>query len=338
MSAAATPVDFETYGTIYHPRNVKERVKRPGPANSTLEEVYPFNQRISPTGPFPPEAGRYHLFVSYACPIAHRSLIVRALKGLEDVIGVSVVDPYRDGRGWAFRDVPGATLDTSGEGFRFLAEAYDVSAPDGDYRGHISVPVLWDRQSHRIVANYYPTISLDIGSQFNEFATRNAGLDLYPVDLQPELDELLQQVATGLNGGVYAAGFTYDQAQHAAAARGVWDTLAELEKRLSDGRRYLFGDRLTEADIRTWVTLVRFDTVYHGHFKLTWRRLSDYPRLWAYTRRLYAIPAFGETTKLDHIIHHYYGTQRQVNPSGVVPALPDIDWTPERDDLAPVVS
>jgi putative glutathione S-transferase len=326
-AAVATAIDFDTYGTIYNPQNVKERVKRPGPANSPLTEVYPFQGRISPDGPFPPAANRYHLFVSYACPIAHRSLIVRALKGLADVISVSVVDPYRDGRGWAFREVPGATLDTSGEGFRFLAEAYDASVPNGDYRGHVSVPVLWDKQSHQLVANYYPNISLDIGSQFNAFATQNADLDLYPTDLQPELDELMQRVSIGLNGGVYAAGFTSDQASYNAAARGVWDTLAYLEERLSDGRRYLFGARLTEADIRTWVTLVRFDTVYHGHFKLTWRRLTDYPNLWAYTRRLYAIPAFGTTTNLDHIIHHYYGTQRQVNPRGVVPIIPDLDWT-----------
>jgi len=323
---AASPVDFDTYGTVYHSRHVKER-HNPGDAvKRTLEETYPFQGRIDPAGPFPPAAGRYHLFVSYACPIAHRSLIVRALKGLEDIVGLSVVDPYRDGRGWAFREVPGATLDTSGEGFAFLAEAYDQSAADGDYRGHVSVPVLYDTATHRIVANYYPTISLDLGSRFNDFATQNKDLDLYPADLQPELDELLQRVSVGLNGGVYGAGFPGTQAQHDQAAAGVWATLQYLEDRLADGP-YLFGDRLTEADVRTFVTLVRFDPVYHGHFKLTWRRLRDYPNVWAYTRRLYAIDAFRRTTDLGHIVHHYYGTQRHINPTGVVPAIPDIDWS-----------
>ncbi|MDR1513243.1 MAG: glutathione S-transferase C-terminal domain-containing protein [Propionibacteriaceae bacterium] len=324
-NVGAGPVDYATYGTTYNPIGV-----RPQKNGATPEETYPFQGRIAEGGPFPPAAGRYHLFVSHACPYAQRTLIVRALKGLEDVVGASILDPLRDGRGWAFRPVPGATLDQSGAGFAFLSEAYHASVEGGDYRGRVSVPVLWDTQSGRIVSNYFPTITLDLGSAFNKFATQNQALDLYPVQLQPDLDNLIEDIYSGLNTGVYAAGFPGPQSQHDAAAKRVWETLATLEERLSDGRTYLFGDALTEADVRLFPTLVRFDAVYHHHFKLIWRRVQDYPRLWAYTRRLFALPAFGGTTNLDHIVRHYYGTQLHVNPSGVVPSLPDIDWTVDK--------
>jgi putative glutathione S-transferase len=314
----AGPVDYDTFGTIYEPKGVAER-----PATLDLA-AYPFSGRVGRDEEFPAEPGRYHLYISWACPFAHRSAIVRELKGLQDVVGLSVVDPLRDGRGWAFRAGPGLTLDTAGNGFAFLSQAYDATV-DEPYAGRVSVPVLWDTASRRIVSNHYPDISLDLGSAFDEWAGV-PGLDLYPADLRPEIDALAQRIADTVNTGVYQAGFATDRRSYEDAVRGVFATLADLEARLAD-RTYLFGDRLTEADVRLWVTLVRFDAVYYGHFKVNLRRLVDYPNLWAYTRRLYAIPAFGGTTYLDQIKQHYYNTQRHLNPRGLVPLGPELDWS-----------
>jgi putative glutathione S-transferase len=317
----APAVDFAAYGTIYNPKGLH-------PAPSHLKEShhtsYPFTGRITPDGEFPPETGRYHLYVSYACPFAHRTLIVRALKGLEDAISVSVVDPIRDGRGWAFRKGEGQTVDTAGNGFVFLSQAYEASSPSG-YTGRVSVPVLWDKQKRTVVANYYPTITLDLGNRFNRWA-KNPDTDLYPEELRGDIDRLNEFVAYGINEGVYRAGFADNQASYAKAALEVFDALDTLETRLSDGRLYLFGDRILETDIRLWVTLARFDTVYYGHFKVNLRRLSDYPFLWAYAKRLYALDAFKSTTNFDHIRRHYYGTQLHINPSGIVPVGPLLDW------------
>lgn len=327
----ASPVDFDTYGTIYEPRG--EARKAPFGAGADAD-VYPFRGRIDPNGEFPPEAGRYHLYVSLACPFAHRTLIVRALKGLEEVIGVSVVDPIRDGRGWAFRAGAdpsrrhgglGQTLDRA-NGFALLSQAYEASVPGGVYTGRVSVPVLWDTRSGQVVSNHYPEITLDLGSQFNQWAGE-PGLDLYPVPLRDEIDALNDVVGPHLNEGVYHAGFATTQSDYEAGYREVFETLDLLEELLADGREFLVGGRLTEADIRLWPTLARFDSVYHGHFKLNRNRLADLPNLWAYTRRLYAIPAFGATTDLDQIRRHYYGTQLHINPTGIVPPSPRIDWS-----------
>lgn len=319
----ADPVDFESYGTIYAPRGGI----RPAPMGDDAT-AYPFRGRISADGPFPAESGRYHLYVSYACPYAHRALIIRALKGLEDVVSISVADPIRDGRGWAFRSGPGQTLDTAGNGFAYLSQAYQASAPGGDYTGRVSVPVLWDRATRQVVANHVPDITLDLATAFDGLAAE-PGPDLVPADLTAEIGALDELVGTQLNRGVYRAGFARSQAEYEAGCRGVFDTLDRLEARLAAGGPHLFGERLTMADIRLWVTLVRFDVVYHGHFKLNRRRLIDFPALWSYTRRLYAIPAFGGTTDLDHITRHYHATQRQVNPTGIVPVGPELDWTPD---------
>jgi putative glutathione S-transferase len=316
----AGPFDVDTYGTIYEPRS------GPSVPVSLSLDAYPFRGRVGADGGFPAEPGRYHLYISWACPFAHRSAIVRELKGLQDVVGLSVVDPLRDARGWAFRRGPGLTLDTGGSGFTFLSEAYDRTHGE-PYPGRITVPVLWDTRTRRIVSNHYPDISLDLGNAFDAWAA-TPDLDLYPADLRAEIDTLNDRIAETVNTGVYAAGFATAQAGYERAVHAVFATFDDLEARLGDGRRYLFGDRLTEADIRLWVTLVRFDSVYHGHFKVNLSRLVDLPRLWAYTRRLYALPAFGGTTYLDQIKQHYYGTQRHLNPRGIVPAGPVLDWTP----------
>lgn len=320
----AGPVDFDTYGTIYAPRGGTQLAPF-GLGPQGTGEAYPFRRRITPEGPFAPASGRYHLYVSLACPYAHRTLIVRALKGLQDAVSVSVVDPIRDGRGWAFRSGRAQTLDTGGQGFAFLAQAYAASVPDGAYTGRVSVPVLWDKQTGQVVSNYFPDITLDLGSQFNDWA-QHPEIDLYPHDLRADIDALNAHVGEHVNAGVYHAGFARTQAEYEAGYREVFDALDGLESRLGDGGPYLFGDRLTEADVRLWVTLVRFDAVYHGHFKVNRQRLVDYPALWAYARRLYALPAFGSTTDFDHIQRHYYGTQLHLNPSGIVPLGPATDW------------
>lgn len=316
---AADPVDFDTFGTIYAPRGGALAA----PYGTT--DAYPFRGRITEGGPFEPATGRYHLYVCLACPYAQRTLIVRALKGLEQAISVSVVDPIRDGRGWAFREGPGHTLDTAGNGFAFLSEAY-LASSGGHYTGRVSVPVLWDKQTQQVVSNNFPDITLDLGNRFNSWA-QHPDLDLYPVGLRVEIDRLNDHIGEHVNAGVYHAGFARDQAEYAAGYAEVFDALDGLERRLATSGPYLFGDRLTEADVRLWVTLARFDSVYHGHFKVNRQRLTDFPALWAYARRLYAIPAFSQTTNFDHIKRHYYGTQLHLNPTGIVPVGPDLDWT-----------
>ncbi|MET8144647.1 glutathione S-transferase family protein [Sphaerisporangium sp. NPDC005288] len=315
-AAVASPVDFTVHGDY----GLKKSTSATG---AFTRPPYSFRDRVSADGGggYPAEPGRYHLYVSLACPWAHRSVIVRALKGLEDVVSMSVVDPVRDGRGWAFREGPGHTADPV-NGFTLLREAYEASDPG--YDGHVSVPVLWDRQSGRIVSNNFPDISIDLGTQFERWA--DTSVDLYPADLRPQIDELNDRVYATVNNGVYRCGFATGQQPYDEAVQALFATLDELEERLASGR-YLFGDRLTEADVRLWVTLVRFDAVYVTHFKANLRRLVDYPNLWAYARDLYQRPAFGGTTDFDHIKRHYYQTHPQINPSRIVPAGPLTDWT-----------
>lgn len=313
----ADPVDFETYGTIYQPRG--------GAAEAVwgTDTAYPLRGRITPDGEFPAHAGRYHLFVSKACPFAHRALIVRALLGLEEVVSVSVVDPLRDGRGWAFRPFPGSTADTSGEGFRFLSEAYEATV--SPYRGRVSVPLLWDKLQHRAVANYYPTITLDLATQLRHLGA-HPEVELYPAHLRTQIDALNDRIGPHVNHGVYHAGFARTQEEYEAGYAEVFTALDWLEQLLSDAGPYLLGDQLTEADVRLWVTLARFDSVYHGHFKLNRNRIVDFPALWQYTRRLAQLPAFRDTTDLHQITVHYYGTQLHINPTGIVPVGPQLDW------------
>jgi putative glutathione S-transferase len=314
-TAIASPVDFGRYGEY--------TVKAPAAADgSFVRPLYRFTGRVSADGAsgYLAGPGRYHLYVSLACPWAHRSVIVRELMGLTEVISLSVMDPVRDGRGWAFREGPGYTPDPV-NGFTFLREAYEATEPG--YDGHVSVPVLWDRQNARIVSNNFPDITIDLVTQFGQWAT--PGADLYPRALRADIDALNERVYTDVNNGVYQCGFATSQAAYDAAVARLFTALDDLDQRLAN-RRYLFGDAITEADVRLWVTLARFDTVYVTHFKANLRRLADYPNLWPYARDLYQQPAFGGTTNFDHIKRHYFGTHPRLNPSRIVPAGPLLDW------------
>jgi putative glutathione S-transferase len=267
------------------------------------------------------EPGRYHLYVSLACPWAHRTLIVRALKGLQDAIAVSVVDPIRDERGWAFRDVRGATGDRLHD-WSYLSEAYVASAPG--YDAHVSVPVLWDTRTEQIVNNESADIIVMLNEAFDAFAG-HPELDLYPAELRAEIDELNRVVYETVNNGVYRAGFAPTQEDYDAAVHPLFATLDRLDERLAS-RRYLFGGRPTLADWRLFTTLVRFDAVYVGHFKCNLRRIVDYPHLSAYLRDLYQTPGVAETVDMDHIKRHYYLTHGQLNPRAIVPAGPILDF------------
>ncbi|AWS46560.1 glutathione S-transferase family protein [Streptosporangium sp. 'caverna'] len=276
-----------------------------------------FTARIEADGEYPPEAGRYQLYASYACPWAHRSLIVRELLGLQDVVGVTIVDPIRDEKGWR---VPGGDPVT---GMEYLSELY--LATDPDYQGRYTVPCVWDVTTKRLVTNDYPQITLTLETAFAPWHAEGAP-DLYPAGLREEIDALNAVIFDGFNNGVYKAGFATSQEAYDDAVTKVFATLDLLEERLA-GRPYLHGDALTESDVRLYPTLARFDAVYHSHFKCAIRRLVDYPVLWAYARRLYAIPAFRDTTDFDQIKRHYFITQTNINPSQIVPQGPEIDWT-----------
>ncbi len=270
---------------------------------------------------FPAAPGRYHLFVSLACPWAHRAIIVRHLKGLQRVIGMSITDPVRDGQGWALRKVPGATGDLSGAGLSFVAEAYEATEPG--YEARVTVPVLWDIEAGRIVNNESADIIVMLNEAFDEWA-EHPELDLYPAALRPEIDELAARIYERVNDGVYRSGFATSQAAYEEAVRPLFDTLDELEERL-EAQRFLMGAQQTLADWRLFTTLVRFDAVYHGHFKCNLRRIVDYPNLYRYLRDLYATDGVAATVDMDHIKRHYYLTHRSINPSGIVPVGPAQD-------------
>lgn len=294
-----------------------------GADGAFVRQRYSIRDRITTDGSsgFPAEAGRYHLYVSLACPWAHRAVIVRKLLGLEDVISMSVVDPIRDEQGWAFREGTGHGPDPVCN-FQFLSEAYLRTDPA--YTGRYTVPCIWDRQTQRLVTNNYPDITIDFETQFTAFH-RPGAPDLYPERLRADIDEVSQIVYREVNNGVYRAGFATSQAAYEAAVDGLFARLDWLEARLA-GQRYLVGDQLTEADIRLFTTLARFDAVYVGHFKCNLRRLVDYPNLWAYARDLYQRPGFGETVDFDHIKRHYYMTHDQLNPTRIVPKGPLMEW------------
>jgi putative glutathione S-transferase len=325
QASGASPVDFATFGDYgdFRPRKSEAAAAaRPEKQGEFIRAAYPFRGRITADGSsgYPAEPGRYHLYISWACPWAHRSAIVRQLLGLQDVISLSAVDPVRDGRGWAFREGDGYGPDPV-NGFALLREAYEATEPG--YDGHVSVPVLWDKQAHRIVSNNFPDITLDLDTQFS--ACADPAYDLYPAALRPQIDEVNELVYATVNNGVYRSGFATTQESYHEAVTRLFQTLGELEQRLA-GQRYLLGDQLTEADVRLWVTLARFDAVYYSHFKCNLRRISDYPSLWAYARDLYALPAFRDTTRFDQIKRHYYTTHPHLNPSRIVPDGPVLDW------------
>jgi putative glutathione S-transferase len=279
---------------------------------------------------YPAEAARYHLYVSLACPWASRTLIVRKLKGLEDAIGMTVVDPVRDDLGWAFRDStgkipPGEPFESTDpvNGFQFLSEAY--TATDPNYRERITVPVLWDTKTKRIVNNCEDDICRMLNDAFNDFA-QNKAVDLFPKEIQAEHAKLSDFIYDNVNNGVYRAGFATRQRPYEMACRRVFQALDELEKRLSKSR-YLFANRIVEADWRVFCTLVRFDPVYHGHFKCNLWRIIDYPNLQGYLMDLYQQPGIAETVNFDHIKRHYYMTHTAINPARIVPIGPILDLT-----------
>jgi putative glutathione S-transferase len=274
-----------------------------------------------PTGAagFAAEAGRYHLYVALICPWASRTLIARKLKGLESAVSVSVVEPELTDQGWRFGDDPGAGRDGL-NGATFLHDVYTRADPV--FTGRATVPVLWDKLGGTIVSNE----SADIVRMFNSgFGPLASGPDLYPVDLAAQIDALNDAIYPTLNNGVYRAGFATTQAAYDEAVREVFGTLDLLEQRLSDGRPFLHGARLTETDIRAFVTLVRFDAAYHGLFKCNLRQLADYDGLSAYLQRVLGLPGLRETVNLDHIKRGYYSI-KALNPNGIVPLGPDLTW------------
>ena len=271
-------------------------------------------------GGFEAEPGRYHLYVSLACPWAHRTLIFRRLKGLEDAIGISVVHWHMGEHGWELREAPAATGDRL-YGSRYLYELYARAKPD--YSGRVTVPVLWDKKRETIVNNESSEIIRMLNSAFDGIGAKEG--DYYPAPLRAEIDRINATVYDNVNNGVYKSGFATTQEAYEEAVSALFETLDELEARLAR-QRYLAGDRITEADWRLFTTLARFDAVYVGHFKCNLRRLADYPRLWPYARELYQHPGVAETVNFHHIKHHYYGSHRTVNPTGIVPMGPTIDW------------
>jgi glutathionyl-hydroquinone reductase len=275
-----------------------------------------------PTGEagFKAAPGRYHLYVSYACPWAHRTLIFRALKKLQDVVSVSVVDYYMGSEGWTFSEKGGATADHL-FGYKRLHEVYTRAITD--YSGRVTVPVLWDRQQNTIVSNESSEIIRMLNSAFNEFGDRDS--DFYPEELRAEIDAINAIVYPNINNGVYRAGFATTQEAYEEAFAQLFGALDEIEIRLSK-QRYLAGNRLTEADWRLFTTLLRFDPVYVGHFKCNRQRIADYPNLSNYTRELYQVPGVAPTVNMEHIKGHYYRSHNTINPTGIVPLGPEIDY------------
>lgn len=281
-----------------------------------------------PTGGdgFKAEAGRYHLYVSLACPWANRTLILRALKGLEHAIPVSVVNPYMAENGWTFAPGPGVIADPVGQA-RYLYEVYLRAAPD--YSGRVTVPVLWDLQRATIVSNESADIIRMLNSAFDSIATKDG--DYSPTALLSEIDAINAFTYDAVNNGVYKAGFATDQTVYETEVRKLFAALDTLEIRLGQ-QRYLVGDQITEADWRLFTTLIRFDAVYFGHFKCNLKRLTDYENLWTYTRALYQWPGIAGTVNFDQIKQHYYRSHGTINPNGIVPAGPvlDLDRPPRR--------
>lgn len=279
---------------------------------------------------WPAVAGRYHLYVCYACPWAHRIIITRQLKGLQRAIGMTAVDPWRDERGWRFRDGDGFSADPV-NGFSYLSEAYRATEPD--YRGRATVPVLWDTVSGRIVSNSDDDLLRMLNTEFNACAN-HPDVDLYPEPHRREIDRLNAIIYEKVNNGVYRAGFATTQGAYETAVAPLFATLDALDDHLSR-RRFLAGPKLTEADIRLFVTLVRFDAVYVGHFKCNLRRIADYRHLGPYLRDIYQHPGIAATVRIDHIKTHYYATHAEINPTGIIPTGPELDFRspPGREKL-----
>ncbi len=279
--------------------------------------------RAGPSGApgFQAEAGRYHLYVSYACPWAHRTLIFRKIKGLEDLISVSVVHWYMAENGWTFADGDGVVPDPIHDA-DYMYQVYQ--AADSSYTGRVTVPVLWDTTKNTIVSNESADIIRMFNSAFDGIGATEG--DYYPEPLREEIDDVNARVYDTVNNGVYKAGFATTQEAYEEAVEPLFESLEWLDGRLS-ARRYLAGDRITEADWRLFTTLVRFDPVYVGHFKCNRRRIVDFENLWPYVRDLYQVPGVADTVHMDHIKSHYYASHDTINPTRIVPVGPEIDYS-----------
>lgn len=279
----------------------------------------------SGTDGFKAEPGRYHLYVALSCPWAHRTIIFRKLKGLENVVSMSVVSPDMLQEGWTFNTEEGSTGDGV-NGKSKLSEIYLLANPK--YTGRVSVPVLWDKERKTIVNNESSEIIRMLNKAFDAFT--NVHTDYYPEALRDKIDRINDLVYPNINNGVYRAGFATSQAAYEEAFRNLFDTLDEIEQILAQ-QRYLVGSTITEADWRLFCTLIRFDAVYYSHFKCNWRHIYEYPNLSNYVRDLYQVPGVAETVSLQQIKRHYYGSQRQVNPTGIVPVGPQLDLAAPHD-------
>lgn len=303
--------------------------KETGEKGDFVRQQSAFRESVTADGSsgYKAEPGRYHLYVSLACPWASRAVIVRKLKGLEDAIPMTIVDPVRDDQGWRFFDEQPDPVN----GFEFLSEAYALTDPS--FEGRVTVPLLWDTRENRAVNNESSEIIRMLNTEFNQWAA-DPGLDLYPEPLREEIDRINDRVYNSINDGVYRCGFASTQWAYEEAFIEVFEALDWVDDLLGE-RRFLLGDRITEADWRLFATLVRFDAVYVGHFKCNQRRIADYDNLSGYLRELYQRPGIVETVDFDHIKRHYYMTHPQINPTGVVPAGPmlDLDSPPGRDHL-----
>lgn len=321
-------VDGEWFDKWYDTKASGGRFKR---SESQFRNWVTTDGRAGPTGEagFKAEAGRYHLYVSYACPWAHRMLVMRALKGLEDMISVSVVGMTMLENGWTFDEADGSTGDGL-FGKRFMHEIYTKA--DSGYSGRVTVPVLWDKKTGTIVSNESADIIRMLTSAFDSIGAK-AG-DFYPEALRADIDTVNERIYDTVNNGVYKAGFATTQAAYEEAVRPLFATLDWIEGRLAENR-YLLGDTFTEADVRLFTTLVRFDPVYVGHFKCNIRRIADYPEISAYMREIYQMPGIRETVHMDHIKTHYYASHKTINPTGIVPVggEDDLDAPHGRDWL-----
>jgi len=279
-----------------------------------------------PDAEFPAEAGRYHLYLSRACPWAHRTALVRRLLGLEDAVGVDVVDPVRRDQGWEFTPEKDGCTPDSVHGSDKLYELFQRADPS--YTGRVTVPVLYDTATDRIVNEESADIARLLATAFDRHRTR--AVDLYPANRRAEIDDAVAEIHSSVNAAVYRAGFADSQSDYETAVGGLFDALERWDRTLAS-RRYALGDRLTLADVVLFPTLYRFDAVYHTHFNCNVRRLVDFEHLWAYARDVYATPGVAATCDLDHVTAHYYRSHDDINPTGLVPLGPEFDWTAPHD-------
>ena len=279
----------------------------------------------SGVGGFKAEANRYHLYVSLACPWAHRTTIYRKLKGLEDMISLSVVHPFMGDKGWTFAEGAGVIADPIVNA-SYLYEVYVAAKPD--YTGRVTVPILWDKKTNTIVSNESSEIIRMLNSAFDEVGA--TAVNFLPAELLAEIDKVNEFVYSAINNGVYKAGFATTEAAYKEAVVALFEALDTLEARLAD-QRYLLGDTITEADWRLFTTLVRFDAVYVGHFKCNIRRIVDYPNLWGYLRDLYQVPSIAETVNIEHIKTHYYTSHANINPTRIIPVGPVLEFNEPHD-------